>query len=199
MGFLPKVLRNHKLRRAKLAGLVVDHLLADLVEAGLLGQVGDVAVHLAIDLNVLDHLLSVGLQSAVEVVEVGDATDLARRGVEEFGGNGLRQGVVALLLPARDEVVALLGDHLEEGRYLVGRVLEVGVHRDDDAALRLLETAVEGRALAVVAAKLDALDAGVLLAERLHHLPGLVGGTVVDNNYFVFRIVLVQQSREVFL
>ena len=45
-----------KLGFAILAGLVVYHLLANLVKAGVLGQVGNIAVHLAIDLDILDHL-----------------------------------------------------------------------------------------------------------------------------------------------
>ena len=92
-------------------------------------------------------------------MQVLDATDLAGGGVEELGGDGLRQGVTlaAVLLVAADKVVLLVHNHVVQFRNLVGRVLQVSIHRDDDIALSLFETTEQGWALAVVAAKLDAL------------------------------------------
>ena len=49
--------------------LVVHHLLPDVAEAVHLGDDGDVAVHLTVDLDALHHLVAVGLQAAVEVVQ----------------------------------------------------------------------------------------------------------------------------------
>ena len=87
-----------ELRRAVLACLMVNNLLADFVESGVLGEIGYISVHFAVHLDVLYYILAVGLKSAVEVVQVFDAADFARRGVEELCGNGLRQRVVSLLL-----------------------------------------------------------------------------------------------------
>ena len=49
---------------------MVDDLLADLVEAGLLGQQRHVAVHLAVDLNGLYDIGPVGLEPAIKVVKL---------------------------------------------------------------------------------------------------------------------------------
>ncbi len=77
---------------AVLARLMVHHLLADFLEAGVLGQVGDVAVHFAVDFDVLYHLVAIGLQSAVEVVQVFDARHVAGRGVEDLVGRVFDRG-----------------------------------------------------------------------------------------------------------
>ena len=73
-----------ELRVSVFPGLVVDDLLTNLVEARVLGQVGDVAVHLAVDLDVLHHIATIILQSAVEVMEVVNAGNFAGRSVEEL-------------------------------------------------------------------------------------------------------------------
>ena len=142
-------------------------------------------MHVTIDLDVLDDLVAVGLEAAVEVVEVVDAADLAGGGVEQLGGDGLRQGVVALLFVARHEVVAVAGDHAVELGNLVGRVLEVGVHGDDHVALGACEAGVEGGRLAVVAAECDSFYGGIFGGEALDYVPRRVGGAVVDENDLV--------------
>mgnify|MGYP007102640711 FL=1 len=52
------------------ACLMVHHFLADFLEAGVLGQVRDVAVHFAVYLYILDNLFAICLQSAIKVVQV---------------------------------------------------------------------------------------------------------------------------------
>ena len=141
-------------------------------------------MHLAVDFDVLDHVVAVGFQSAVEVVQVSDTADFSCRGVEEFGRESFRERVVAFLFVARDEVVALFHDHSSQFGNLVGRVLQVGIHRDDDIALRDFEAAIQRRTLAVVAAKLDGSHDVCLSTDFLNHLPGTVGRTVVDENHF---------------
>ena len=55
---------------AVFAGLMLDYFLAYARESGLLGEVWYVAVHVAVDLDVLHHFAAVCLEAAVEVVEV---------------------------------------------------------------------------------------------------------------------------------
>ena len=187
-----KTVPAHELRLAVLALLVVYGLLANLVETSILGQIGDEAVHLAEHLDILDDLTAIGFQATVEVVQVLDAADLARSGVEELCGDGLRQGVTlaAVLLVATDKVVLLVDNHVVQARYLVGRVLQVCVHRDDNVAYSLLETTEQGRALAVVAAKLDALHVLRLLGKFCDDVPRAVGRTIVDEDDFIRKLVL---------
>ena len=65
---------------------------------------------------------------------------------------------MTLLLVAAHQVVTVVHNHTVKLWNLVGRVLQVGIHRDDNVTLCLLESAKECRRLAVVAAELDALD-----------------------------------------
>ena len=155
-------------------------------------------MHLAIDLNVLHHVAAVGLQSAVEVVQVVYAAHTACGGVEELRGDGLREGVAltAVLLVARDHVVAFFLNHTVEGGYFVGRVLQVGVHGDDHVALSALEAAVECGTLAVVAAKLDAVHrVGMLFVQAVDDALAAVRRTVVHKNDFIRESAVLHHAR----
>ena len=166
-----EAVQAHELRLAVFSCLMVYHLLADLIESRILSQIGDKAVHLSIHLDILHHILAVSLQSAVEVVQVLDPAHLPCRGIEQLGGNGLRKRVVAFLLIARYEVIAAVYDHVIQFGNLVGRVLKVGIHRNNHVALGLLEATVEGRTLSVVSAELDAFHVLVLLTQLTDHCP----------------------------
>ena len=97
--------------------------------------------------------------------------------------------VVALLLVSRHEVVAVFGYHLVEAGYLVGRVLQVGVHGDDHVAAGFLEPAIESGALAVIAAELYGVYVRVLGRELLYDLPRVVGGAIVDEDNLIAEVV----------
>ena len=155
-----------------LACLVVNHLLTDLAESGILGQEGDVAVHLAVNLDVLDNLFAVCLEAAVHVVQV-DAGNFACGPVVYLGGYVLAQlSVIAFFLPARYQVISVLTDHADHLGNLLGAVLKVGVHGNHDITLSHVESAEQGGGLAVVAAELDALyDFGVIGPESFNNLP----------------------------
>ena len=126
-----------------------------------LSQNRHVAVHFALNLHGLCHLEAVGLESAVEVVQV-DSAHFARSPVEQLGGQGLRQRVVALLLPSANQVVALFANHAHEVRNLVGAVLQVGVHGDDHVALGRLKSDVKRSGLALIAPKANSAHLRVL-------------------------------------
>ena len=83
-----KPVQSHELRLSVLTCLMLHYLLANLVEARILGQVGYVAVHLSVHLDVLYDVSAVSLQTTVEVMQVLDAANFSCRGVEEFSGNG---------------------------------------------------------------------------------------------------------------
>ena len=100
-----------KLALAIFPCLVVHHKLAYLGVSGVLGQVGDISVHIAIYLYALYNLVAVSLEPAVEVVQVLYARNLACRGVEQLGGQCFAQWVVSFLLVSADKVVAFLFYH----------------------------------------------------------------------------------------
>lgn len=148
------------------------HLLAYAGEAGVLGQVGDVAVHVAVDFDMFYHRGAVGLEPAIEVVEVLDAAYATGRGIEQLGGYGLGQRIVALFLVAGHQVIAFFGNHSVQLGNFVRAVLQVGVHSDDHVALGGGEARVQCRRFAVIAAEGDAAYMlGIGLAQTRDDLP----------------------------
>ena len=63
-----KTVESHKLRRAILTGLMMYDFLTDLVKTCIFRQIWNVAMHLAIDLDILHDCLAVCLQTTVEIV-----------------------------------------------------------------------------------------------------------------------------------
>ena len=173
---------------------MVDRLLGDFAEAGVLREVRNIPVHLAVHLYVLDHLVLVGLQAAVHIVEL-DAGDPAGSGVVKLGRQVLGQFVVlAVLFPAGDHIITLLGDHPVHLRDLFRGVLQVRVHRDDHTSLGLGETFVKGGGLAVVAAEGYSFDPLVAFCEFLDLRPRAVGAAVVDEEDFIFIAIGVHHA-----
>ena len=166
-------------RAAVLAGPVVDGQLRDPV-AAVVGEDGDVAVQLAVELHPVDDLGAVRLESAVHVVEA-HARDLAGDRVEDLRRDAPRDRVAALRLPARDEVVALV-ELRQQPRDLGGVVLQVAVNCHDDVACRLGEAGVERRRLAEVAAQADDADVVVRVVEPRQRAERAVGRAVVDED-----------------
>ena len=149
----------------------MDRLFGDPGEAGVLGKVGDVPVHLAVHLYVLYDFVPVGLQAAVHVVQLypGDAPG---RGVVELGRQVFRDLVVLpVLFPAGDDVPSLVDHHVIHPWNLFRGILQVGVHGDDDPAFGFCKAMEEGCGLAVVAPEGYSLDAVVILCKTLDPCP----------------------------
>ena len=102
-----EAVQAHELALAMLTCLMMHGLLTNLAETCVLGEVGDKAVHFSIHLDVLHHILSVCLQSAVEIVQVFDTAYLACCSIEQLCWGGLRNRVIALLLISRDKVLTI--------------------------------------------------------------------------------------------
>ena len=162
-------------------------------EASPLGQQRHVAVHVTVYLDALDDLATVALQAAVEVVQL-DAADLAGHEVEKLAGQGLAERVLAVFLPATDEVEALLVDEAVKGGDFVGAVLQIRIHGDHDPSVCVPEPLVEGRALAVVASEFDAADTIVGQRQTLDRCPTIVGAAVVDQPDLVRKVVLAHNA-----
>ena len=178
------------------AFLMVHHLLPYVAEAVHLGDDGDVTVHLAVHLDVLHHLVAIGLEAAVEVVQL-DARHPARGPVEELGRDVFHQlGVVTHLLPARYEVIAVLFDHLVEFGNLIGAVLEVGIHSDDHVAFDDLEAFVQRGRLAVVPPEAQGFHIGIGFRKALDDGPRVVGRAIVDEDDFIGKAMLVHHATD---
>lgn len=71
------------------------HFLANLLETGILCKVRNITVHFTIYLYVLDDVFAIGFQSAIKVMQVLYAGNLACRSVEQFCRYGFGQRVIS--------------------------------------------------------------------------------------------------------
>src|SRR5690606_6415169 len=135
----------------------MPHLYLAHPESPEVGQHRDIAVQLTVEVDLVQDLGAVGLQAAVEVVELdpGHGPDHA---VEDGRRQALAGWVVARVLPAAHQVGALL-QRREQVRDLRRYVLEVGVQGYDGVATRRGEPGGERGGLAEVASELDHLHA----------------------------------------
>ena len=158
--------------------------------SGILRQVWDVSMHLAIDLDVLYHFVSVGFQATIHIVNL-DACDSSRGGVIEFRRQVLSQGVIlAMLLPSGDDVPLFPYYHLVHRRYLFRKVLKVGVHSDYHIACGLFESTVKSGGFSVIASEADAVNRVIRLRKPDDFVPRVIGGAVVHHNDFVGKVCL---------
>ena len=128
-------------------------------------------MHLGEDFDVFHHILAIGLQSAVHIVQLY-ACHTARSSVEQFAGEVLGQFVViAFLLPTTNQVIALFLYHAIQLGNLIGRVLQVSIHGNDHIALYGLKATVQRSRLTIIATKTNAVNVLILLAKRLYDLP----------------------------
>ena len=89
-----------------------------------------------------------------------------------------------MLAPAADHVVPFV-ELREQHRKILGRMLQVAVHGDDDPAPRLVEPGCERSRLAVVARELHDPDAGIDRGHRTQVPVRPVDAAIVDKDDFV--------------
>ena len=173
----------------------MHHLLADAVKSRALGQIRNIAVHLAEHLDVLHYIMAISLQSAVEIMQITDAAHAPRRCIEEFRRQCLRQRVVAFLLISGHQIIMLFRNHTVELRNFIGRVLQVRIHRNHHITLCRGKATMQGRRLTVIAAELDTMYPPVFCSESLDHVPGTVSTAVIHKDYLIRIAVLCHDTR----
>ena len=146
------------------------------------GEHGRKAVQLAVDPNGVGDFAPIGFESAIEIVKL-HAGHGAHSPVEELARGGFAPGILAILLPARDEIVSLVQGFQHAGN-LVRIVLQVTVHRDDGVAARQREPVRKRLGFAEVAAMLNGDDMRIDRAQTRDLSPGAVGRAVVDEEDF---------------
>ena len=119
---------------AVFTSLVVYHKFSYIVVSCIFRKIGNVTVHISVHLDAFDYLVTVGFQSAVEIVQIFYSRNKAGSGIEKFCWDSFAQRVVTLLLVTRNKVVSLFGNHTIEDRNLVGTILKVGVHCNNGLA-----------------------------------------------------------------
>src|SRR5690606_28021280 len=104
---------------------VFYHLFTDLLKAGPFGNNRNVAVHFTIHFNPFDYLPAISFQPAVKIMQIMNPRHPAGYAIEQFGGNGLGQRIMALPLPSRNKVKFILGDFSVQLRDLIRTILKV--------------------------------------------------------------------------
>src|SRR5882724_311422 len=150
-------------------------------------------MHLAVKLNALQRLPPIGFQSASIIVQMNPRN----RRDEPVGQRAWQlapeRGVLPLLPPARDEIVALIqfGQELRN----IGRIiLEIAIHGDEDISPGKTNTGHESRRLTGITAQLD--EAQLRLRQLPDNLARLIGAAVVHNNDLVGKAEIFQAAKE---
>ena len=169
-------------RTAELPRMMVDGDFADPVAAPV-KQDRNEPVKFAIEREAFESFRAVGLEAAVEIVEL-DAAQAADHQIEDPRGQGFVDGIVADAFPAGNHVAALM-QLCDESRDLLRIVLQVGVHRDDEFAARRREACIQRGGLAKVPAERDASDVVERPRKRLQPLRRSVRRAVVHEDDLV--------------
>ena len=96
--------------------------------------------------DVFGDFAAVGFESAVEVVEL-DSTCRAGSALNSFEGSVL-SGVVPNTFPTGDHIKAVV-QFFDKGRHLLGVILQVSVHAENDRATGHFKTGLQGIGLPV--------------------------------------------------
>src|SRR5262249_1839431 len=112
-------------------------------------------MHLAVETRLVHDLGTVGLQCAPIVVEAYSGHTAAQP-VRDPRGQSPEGAVLPVEAPAADDVVAFV-ELVEQGGDVLGVVLKVTVHRDDDIALCVVEACCHCGRLAEVPSEANEL------------------------------------------
>ena len=147
----------------------------------------DESVHLAVKPHALQHAAAVGLQRAAEIVRA-DAGEPGDQAVGEPRGNLARdQSVLAILSPARNDVVTGV-DLVEQPGNVRRVVLAVAVDGNEDLTARLVERGRQGRGLTAVTPQQD--DPHMLRVAALDQVElgrRSVGRAVIDKDQLILQ------------
>ena len=148
------------------------------------GQGGDEAVHLPVEVHVLDHLAAVGLQGAAVVVQ-GHPGDFADQPVGDHGGQlAVDESVFAVFAPAAHHVEALI--HAGQQQRDIRRIiLQVGIQGDHNVSAGRMETGAHGGRLAKVAAEPDHPQVRNTLGLGHQFRPRAIRAAVVHQHHLV--------------
>ena len=159
------------------------------------GQGGNEAVEFAVEVDVLEDFGAVGFEGGAEIAEV-HAAGLGHQPVGDARRNLAHDGVIhAMFAPAAGDVVALV-DFFEQRGNVLGAVLQVAIHGDDDVALGFVEAGRERGGLAEVAAQADHLEVAVGLHQVGEEFEAAIVGGVVDEEDLVGPLQLFENRGE---
>ena len=118
-----------------------------------------------------------------------DSGEFPCRSIEKLCRDCFRQGVIAFLLPSRNQVISVLLDHPVKLRNLIRAILQVCIHRDHHIALRTLETAMQPRRLAIIAPETDPPYCRRLLPESFDDIPRAIGTSIVHKYNLIRKMI----------
>ena len=151
-------------------------------------------MHFAVDAHAVQHIAAVGLEGAAVIVQP-HAGHKGDKPVGNVAGQIAGQfGVLAILAPAGNNVVAFvqLG---HEAADIGGIILQIAVHRHDDVAPRIVDARHEGGRLAAVARQMDNRKRLVSGGQLVKNFGAAVLAAVVDQQQFIGRVQLARFFR----
>ncbi len=155
----------------------LGHLCADLAH-----QLGDKAMHLAIEVHLADQVVAIGTQATPAIVQ-RNPRGTPDQGIGRQGRETTRQKrFLAVLSPTIDHVKVAMFHLGQEGRDVGRVVLPIGVHSQHDRAPRIVKTGGETGRLAEITAEAYDAQMRVTFGQCFQHLKGAVPAAIVDGN-----------------
>ena len=146
-------------------------------------ECGNESMEIAVETDALDHWSPVRFERRPEVVK-RHAGELCHQPVGHLRGQTARPEIVdPLLSPSAHDVVAIVQFREQLGN-LLGRMLQVAVHRDDHVARGGVEAGGERGSLAIIPGETDDSHSQIPLGHRRQTLRRAIGAAIVDIDDF---------------
>ncbi len=137
---------------------VLHYFFAYFSESCPFGQHRNITVHFSIYLNAFNHFFSIGLKSAVKVMQFY-FTHASCCCIKKLTRNIFREGVIIpFLFPSAYQVKSIFYDHLSQFRYLIRTVLHICIHGNDYFALCGFKSFIQRCTFSIVALKFYSFD-----------------------------------------
>ncbi|MCY1376926.1 hypothetical protein D9M69_644550 [compost metagenome] len=114
--------------------------------------------------------------------------------VKQLGRKCFGERVIPFLLPSRNQVETVFGDHPVELGYLIGAVLEVGIQGDDHFSCGFIKARLKGRRFAVIFRETEAFYFRIFRCQLPDDLPGAVITSVIHEKYFIGKSMVVHNT-----
>ena len=152
-------------------------------------------MHLTIYLNILHYITTIGFQTTIKVMQIMYTTNLTSRSIEKFCWYSLCQWIITFLLVTTDKVVLFLHYHTIKFWYLVWRILQVSIHRNNNIALSSIKATVECRTLTIVTTKLYSMNMfRIFMMQILNDIPAPIFRAIIDKYYFISEAIGVHHT-----
>src|ERR1700722_773306 len=143
-----------KLGYAIFPGMMLYYFLANFFKPGPFGDQWDIPVHLTIYFNTFYNPVLVGFQPTVKIMQF-NFRYLGSYPIKKTRRHCFGKRIMAKLFPSAHQVISIIGDHLIKSGDLIGTILQIGVHRNNNVSLAGSEALIQSGGLTIIPLETD--------------------------------------------